>query len=65
MVQTWLLMGGLTLCVEVGKSIPREGDMALQNRVDAQTLSAIDYQICQRRQWIAASRGLLVSNLRF
>lgn len=31
MVQTWLLMGGLILCVEVGKSIPREGDMALQN----------------------------------
>lgn len=62
MVQTWLLMGGLTLCFEVGKGISREGDMVLQKWVDAQTLSAID---CQRRQWIAASRGLLVSNFGF
>lgn len=29
MVQTWLLIGGLTLYFEVGKGIPREGDMAL------------------------------------
>ena len=30
MVQTWLLMGGLTLCFEVGKGISREEDMVLQ-----------------------------------